>query len=150
MDFQEYLHSKKIDSDAFKKANPTQWNEWETIFDRISPQSFTAQKLYLINPIRRQFPFLGVVEPKIKSAGQKKPVIKPKSKEENVEEATPVKAKVNPKPVMKPKPKMQAKPIIPAKPKIPTKQQGEGEAAKDESKPKFKPRPVIKKRPKTD
>jgi hypothetical protein len=52
--FEEYLISKKIDSAAFKAAEPVRWQEWEQLFSTMSAESFTSQKLYLINPIRRK------------------------------------------------------------------------------------------------
>lgn len=55
MSFEEYLIAKKIDSAAFKAAEPSRWNEWQELFVQISEQSFTAQKLYLINPVRRKY-----------------------------------------------------------------------------------------------
>jgi hypothetical protein len=55
MSFEEYLTSKKINSDAFKTAEPLLWQEWNGLFSQMSPASFTAQKLYLINPIRRKY-----------------------------------------------------------------------------------------------
>jgi len=54
--FEEYLITKKINTSAFKKAEPTRWSEWEKEFTQIHPNSFTTQKLYLINPIRRKYP----------------------------------------------------------------------------------------------
>jgi hypothetical protein len=56
MSFEEYLVEKKIDSPVFKKAEPARWKEWSDLFEQMSPASFTAQKLYLINPIRRKYP----------------------------------------------------------------------------------------------
>ena len=56
MSFENYLVDKKIDTNAFKSAEPDRWEEWNTIFVELSPASFTAQKLYLINPIRRKYP----------------------------------------------------------------------------------------------
>jgi hypothetical protein len=53
--FEEYLISKKIDSLAFKSAEPDRWSEWQKLFEEMSEASFTAQKLYLINPIRRKY-----------------------------------------------------------------------------------------------
>jgi hypothetical protein len=55
MTFEEYLTSKKIDSSAFKAAEPARWKEWNDLFDQVSEQSFTSQKLYLINPTRRKY-----------------------------------------------------------------------------------------------
>lgn len=56
VNFEEYLLSKKIDSVAFKAAEPARWNEWERDFSELHPDSFTLQKLNLINPIRRKYP----------------------------------------------------------------------------------------------
>lgn len=55
MDFEEYLRIKKIDSKAFKEANFEVWKEWKKIFEQIHPDSFTAQKKFLINEIRRKY-----------------------------------------------------------------------------------------------
>jgi hypothetical protein len=54
--FEEYLSGKKIDSLAFKNAEPARWAEWEMEFAQLHPDSFTLQKLNLINPIRRKYP----------------------------------------------------------------------------------------------
>lgn len=56
VNFEEYLIGKKIDSTAFKTNEPARWNEWETEFAQLHPDSFTLQKLNLINPIRRKYP----------------------------------------------------------------------------------------------
>jgi outer membrane biosynthesis protein TonB len=56
VNFQEYLLSKKIDSDAFRAAEGALWESWREEFEMISPTGFTAQKLFLINPIRRKYP----------------------------------------------------------------------------------------------
>jgi hypothetical protein len=56
VEFEQYLVEKKIESASFQKAEPERWAEWKTLFDQMSPGSFTAQKLYLINPIRRKYP----------------------------------------------------------------------------------------------
>ena len=55
MSFEEYLTSKKINSKAFSVAEPERWEEWRSLFEKVSEASFTAQKLYLINPIRRKY-----------------------------------------------------------------------------------------------
>lgn len=74
-EFTEYLKSKKIDPAGFKSRKPDQYSDLENIFDQVHPNSFTAQKLFLINAIRREFPL----------------------KEEENKEKKPVKAKMKPK-----------------------------------------------------
>ena len=56
MEFSAYLIAKMIDEVAWKKAEPDQFDELKLLFDQVHPDSFTAQKLFLINPIRRKFP----------------------------------------------------------------------------------------------
>jgi len=56
VNFEAYLISKKIDSEAFKQAEGSLWLAWQTEFEQLHPNSFTSQKLYLINPIRRKYP----------------------------------------------------------------------------------------------
>jgi hypothetical protein len=55
MEFEEYLKGKKIDSAAFQKADHGRYVEWEDIFKTMHPESFTAQKKFLINNIRRRY-----------------------------------------------------------------------------------------------
>jgi hypothetical protein len=80
MTFEEYLISKKIDSASFKAAEPSRWKEWNDLFDQVSEQSFTAQKLYLINPTRRKYLLKAAVVSQVQAVPPKpgKPVIKPK------------------------------------------------------------------------
>ncbi|MEO0332280.1 MAG: hypothetical protein AAF223_11445 [Bacteroidota bacterium] len=54
--FEEYLVEKKIDSEAFQAEEEALWNEWAILFEQLHPNSFTTQKLFLINKIRRRFP----------------------------------------------------------------------------------------------
>lgn len=88
MSFEEYLISKKIDAALLKEAEPALWQEWEELFEQMSPASFTSQKLYLINPLRRKYILKETIitekksgepaagsPPVVKSA---KPVFKPK------------------------------------------------------------------------
>ena len=78
MKFVEYLTSKKIDPKKYKSAEPDQYTEFEGIFDQVNPESFTQQKLFLINNIRRRFKLAGQPEAK-KAAAPKamRPKIKP-------------------------------------------------------------------------
>jgi hypothetical protein len=55
LDFSEYLKSKKIDPVAFKKGDEIRFNEFKNLFDQVHPNSFTQQKLFLINKIRRKY-----------------------------------------------------------------------------------------------
>ncbi|WP_027001345.1 hypothetical protein [Hugenholtzia roseola] len=59
MDFETYLQEKKIDAVAFLAQSPQIYNEWRILFEQVSPKSFTAQKLFLINAYRRKYPLLG-------------------------------------------------------------------------------------------
>lgn len=81
MSFEEYLVSKKIDSVLFQKQEPQRWNEWKAEFEVTHPNSFSARKLYLLNPIRRKYK-LTIAQPPGGEASPSvaKPVFKPKPK----------------------------------------------------------------------
>lgn len=108
MDFETYLTSKKIDAVAFRKAEPELWTEWSGEFEQMHPDSFTMQKLNLINPIRRKYT--------LRIVPQKNEVVPPAAVQsaaspgsEEMKPATQAPAKPKPvmaKPVFKPKPKM--------------------------------------------
>jgi len=53
--FEDYLISKKIDSARFRSAEPGLWQSWKNEFEQMHPNSFTVQKLNLINPVRRRY-----------------------------------------------------------------------------------------------
>ena len=55
MEFEEYLKQKKIDAAAFKNADNIRFQEWSDLFKTMHPDSFTAQKKFLINDIRRRY-----------------------------------------------------------------------------------------------
>lgn len=55
MDFEEYCTSKKINYANFKENDSVIFNEYKLLFDQISPKSFTQQKLFQINAIRKKF-----------------------------------------------------------------------------------------------
>ena len=86
MTFREYLQAKKIDPKAFALGEPRQFREFKLLFDQVHPDSFTAQKLFLINKIRRKFPYTKPADeepketPKAKMMKPKLNII-PKSKE---------------------------------------------------------------------
>lgn len=56
MTFEEYLLTKKIDAEKFRKSEPQRFDEWRYLFAQMHAESFTAQKKFLINPTRRTFP----------------------------------------------------------------------------------------------
>jgi hypothetical protein len=102
VNFEAYLESKKIDSTAFKAADPKLWESWKTEFDAMHPNSFTVQKLNLINPIRRLYklPVEGSVS-SVPSDGTAPPAVAPVAPK-------PVMNKpAVPRPVFKPKPKTE-------------------------------------------
>lgn len=76
MRWEDYLISKKIDSELFKKEESVLWETWKKLFEQMHPNSFTAQKLYLINPIRRKYPLSEDVT--VEKEPLKKPMVKPK------------------------------------------------------------------------
>lgn len=53
--FEEYLTKKNINPRQFKAAEPSRYAEWEELFAAIHPDSFTAQKKFMINDIRRRY-----------------------------------------------------------------------------------------------
>ena len=83
IDFETYLISKKIDSQAFRKAEPEVWKAWKNEFEQLHPNSFTVQKLNLLNPIRRKYLLQSIPEQKSVGAPSPsprpgRPVMKPK------------------------------------------------------------------------
>lgn len=55
MTFEEYLVTKKIDTKTFSQQEAERFQEWEQLFSQIHPESFTAQKKFLINDVRRKY-----------------------------------------------------------------------------------------------
>jgi hypothetical protein len=54
-EFEKYLIGKNINPETFKEGEPARYQEFELLFSQMHPKSFTAQKLYLINKIRRMY-----------------------------------------------------------------------------------------------
>lgn len=81
MDLRTYLTGKKIDTDRFKTEDPARFQEFETHFAQMHPDSFTAQKLFLINKLRRSYKLedknVQEIQPKPKAA---RPRVVPKPK----------------------------------------------------------------------
>jgi hypothetical protein len=104
---EEYLTSKKIDSAAFQKAEAKLWNDWNIEFEQMHPNSFTVQKLNLINPIRRKYPLKSAPEKVVgKTDTQAQTPTPDPAESKPITPATSPKPAV-PRPVFKPKPKMQ-------------------------------------------
>ncbi len=55
LSFEAYCRKKKIDPTLFLQSDPERYKEWKTIFDQVHPDSFTEQKKFLINPIRKKY-----------------------------------------------------------------------------------------------
>jgi hypothetical protein len=117
VNFEAYLTSKKIDSAAFQRAEPILWAQWQIQFEQMHPNSFTVQKLNLINPIRRKYQ---LKEEAIKAETKPLAVSTPASGEPaavtsapdtttaaptETPSATPRPKPAVPRPVFKPKPK---------------------------------------------
>ena len=56
--FKEYLISKKIDPAKFSVGQPKLYGDFEIEFEEMHINSFSAQKIFLINKIRRSYPFM--------------------------------------------------------------------------------------------
>jgi len=54
--FEEYLIQKKINSKTWQSAESEKWQSFKTLFEQVHPDSFTAQKKFLINDLRRMYP----------------------------------------------------------------------------------------------
>lgn len=55
MIFEEYLSQKKIDAELFQKNETARFDEWKREFGYMHPESFTAQKKFLLNDTRRKY-----------------------------------------------------------------------------------------------
>ena len=56
MTFEEYCQKKKISIEEFIKSDPKLYQDLFTYFEQVHPESFTQQKKFLINPLRRLYP----------------------------------------------------------------------------------------------
>jgi len=80
MDFESYLIKKKIDPKAFAKGQPDRFEEFRQLFGQVHPDSFTAQKLFLINSTRRAYLLKEETEIKVvKKAMMRPKIAKPKT-----------------------------------------------------------------------
>ena len=162
MTFEEYLTGKKIDSAAFRRQEPQRWEEYRLIFEQVHPESFTTQKKFVINDLRRLYHSPETVA--ASAAGQAvqsaRPVMRPAVKpvaaqtaentEPPVENGTPEAeaAKKPARPVMRP---VVKKPVAEAETPLtepPTANAEEPPAVEAVPKKPVRPviRPVVKKR----
>lgn len=147
-EFDAFLKKKRIDPVLFKKHEPETFTEFKSLFLAMHPNSFTMQKLYLINILRRKYQFFpqtdeikgekhGINETSTNMATASKPAIRPKmsnpvigAKKTDNDEL--LKKPAAPKPVIRPKIKTVTKV---------NEEDEESKAAPTVEKPK----PVIKK-----
>ncbi len=73
--FEQYLVGKKIDGVKFKQHNPDQYRRLAVDFSQMHPNSFTAQYLFLINPLRRQYTLVAGEDAQKKKKALAKPKI---------------------------------------------------------------------------
>lgn len=74
--FKDYLTGKKIDADQFKRSEHQLYIDLEKQFDQMHPNSFTDQKLFIINPLRRKY----LLKEEAKTTAKPKIAAKPKFK----------------------------------------------------------------------
>ena len=74
MSFKDYLAKKKIEAKGFAQGQPDRFDEFRKLFNQVHPDSFTAQKLFLINNIRREYP----LKEEVAETVVKKPMMRPK------------------------------------------------------------------------
>lgn len=79
MEWEAYLEQKKIDAAAYRQQAPQQYEDFKQLFYQMHPNSFTAQKLFLINGIRRQYPLKAAEAEGTAVKKVAKPVFKPKT-----------------------------------------------------------------------
>lgn len=77
MEFDSFLIAKKIDPEKFRIAESNQYIEWKQIFDQVHPDSFTQQKLFLINKVRRAYQLKEAPVEKKESPTPVRPKMKP-------------------------------------------------------------------------
>jgi hypothetical protein len=55
MTFSDYLVSKNIDEVSFAAQDAQTFSTWKSMFEQVHAASFTEQKKFKINQIRRKF-----------------------------------------------------------------------------------------------
>jgi hypothetical protein len=54
--FENYLETKNIDPQLFANRDPENFADLKSFFDQTGSTSFSQQKLFLVNPLRRLYP----------------------------------------------------------------------------------------------
>jgi len=72
LSFEAYCRKKKIDPDLFLQSEPVRYEEWKTIFEQVHPDSFTEQKKFLINPIRKKYLLVTTADSVVKNDVEEK------------------------------------------------------------------------------
>lgn len=56
MSLEAFLHEKRIDAEAFRRAQPAHFAALEALLAQAGKASFDQQKKFLFNPLRREYP----------------------------------------------------------------------------------------------
>ncbi len=54
-DFDSYLRKQHIDAQRFRQQDPLAYHALNCVFEQVHENSFTQQKLFIINNIRRTY-----------------------------------------------------------------------------------------------
>lgn len=148
LDFETYCKSKRINPEAFLKEEPTEYHYLKNYFEQVHPDSFTAQKLFAINQLRRKYLKDFSDELASLKAETPKPISKPAIAIKPKMQAPEMSVEVEKTEPESPKPITKAitRPVI--KPKIPTAKTEDvidlGEKPKTIPKPLMKPKIQVK------
>jgi hypothetical protein len=71
---------KRIDGTRFRAGEPSRWQELEGLFGQIHPNSFTTQKKFLLNDLRRRYLLLVTEKPALEKQMATDPAATPEAK----------------------------------------------------------------------
>ncbi len=80
MTFEEYLSEKKIDGTRFREGEPGRWQEFAGLFANMHPNSFTTQKKFLLNDLRRRYLLQVAEKPSPEKPVETAPMAAPEAK----------------------------------------------------------------------
>jgi hypothetical protein len=75
-EFETYLTENMIDGQAFKLSEPERWQIFKDLFEKVHPNSFTMQKKFLLNDLRRLY-YLKPQKPETTTEAEQTQTIKP-------------------------------------------------------------------------